>query len=200
MLVALVTGSTLAFVVGARRAGSAIDRYEEATDTPEAAVFSTSEPSSKLMDALHGVPQIASIERTDAAVVVPEPMGVAQAWTLIAADDNPAVVGRAMLIAGRYLTPGATDEILINERSAHDFDLHPGQRVQLESIACVVPRCGPKPAGEASIVGVVRLPPDLTNDPSATALRVGRSQLPRGSLEIGHAPRDAPLAAPRRPP
>jgi ABC-type lipoprotein release transport system permease subunit len=168
VLVALATGSTLAFVAGARRAGSAIDRYEDATDMPDAAVFSTSEPSSRLMDALHGVPQIASIERTDAAVVVPEPMGVGQALTLIAADDNPAVVGRAMLIAGRYLTPGATDEILINERSAHDFDLHPGQRVQLESIACVA-RCGPEPAGEASIVGVVRLPPDLTNDPSSTA-------------------------------
>src|SRR5262245_8181423 len=167
LLVALAAGSALAFVAGGRRAGSAVDRYQDATDAPEIQIFTGAEPSSELMTALHRVPGIARIERSDPVVVMPEPMAAdqGQVLTIVAADDNPAVIGHTMLIAGRYLEPGATDEILVNERSARAFGLHPGQRVPLESIGCVA-SCRPKPAGQAVIVGVVRLPPDLTNDPT----------------------------------
>jgi ABC-type lipoprotein release transport system permease subunit len=171
LLVALGTGSTFAFVAGGRRAGSAVARFEDATNVPAAYVFSTSEPSTALQTALHDDPRVAAVQRTDAVVLGPEPSmtGSGAVLTVIGSDDDPAVIGHAMLVAGRYLAPGATDEVLVTEQMAHEFHLEAGQRVTMRGVGCLG-SCSPQPAGEATIVGVVRLPPDLTHDPSAAAI------------------------------
>src|SRR3954469_18483806 len=190
LLVALALGSTLAFVAGARRAGSAVDRFEQATDSPEVQIFSSGPPSDDLPRAIHDSSLVAGVETTDAAVVVPAPLleSGGGAIVAVARGDNPGVIGRPMLIEGRYPAPGATDELMLSERSAHDSRLHAGDRVPLSSIACVA-TCPQKPDGEAEVVGVVRLPPDPPHDPSTGGLALaGPSFLGgrwRSALQVG---------------
>jgi FtsX-like permease family len=195
LLGALAVGSVLALVAGARRADRAVDRFLDAADTPELLAFMGNEPSQELVNSLLDDPRIARIERSEVVVIAPAPVVPGESgFTAVSAESSTGGFGRPRLVSGRYPDAGAADEILVNERSASTFALRTGQRVTLRSIACYV-GCPPEPIGEATIVGVVRLPTDLIADPSNQGTAIAgpsfldgrwRAQLPAGSILFVH--------------
>ena len=195
LLGALAVGSVLALVAGARRAERAVDRFLDVADTPELIAFMENEPSQELVDSLVDDPRIARIERSDVVVIAPAPIVPGESGVMaVSAESSTGGFGRPRLVSGRYPDAGAADEILVNERSASTYGLRTGQRVTLRSIACYV-GCPPESIGEATIVGVVRLPTDLIADPSNLGTAIGgpsfldgrwRDRLPAGSILFVH--------------
>jgi ABC-type lipoprotein release transport system permease subunit len=171
LLVALAFGSTLALVAGARRAGSATDRFIRAADLADVTVFIGDEPTPALSHALANDPRIARVTRSD--IVSLTPTGAIpgnDGFTAVGIDDGIAGgMGAPMLLSGRYPAPGAIDEVLVNERGARRYGLRPGQRTGLEAVDCTT--CRPRPLpGDVTITGVVRTAYDLVDDPSTAGI------------------------------
>jgi hypothetical protein len=91
-------------------------------------------------------------------------------------------------VAGRFYRPDAPDEVVVNERAAATYGFHAGQRVTLQQLPCFV-GCPLEPVGEVTIVGIVRLATDLTEDPTIPGVLFGSTNL------LGGAWRDAFHAA-----
>ena len=177
-VVALATGAVLALVAGARRAGSAVDNYLDATGTAEVVMFTESDPAPDLLASLADDPRIERIERSVTAPIAPSPAQPGEnAYMFVGLDGPLAGVGRPPLLSGRYPAPGAPDEVVVNERLAATHDLRVGQQVSLRALPCFEPDCPPEPIGAVTIVGVARLPPDLVDDPTVEALTLAGSSL-----------------------
>jgi hypothetical protein len=173
IIVAVAVGSVLTLAAGARRAGTAVDRWATATELPDVLVNTGPEPA-ELLSALASDPRIERVERADMVVVAPAPMepGTAGFTVVGTAGSMTGGFGRPLLVAGRYPDVSSSDEIIINERAAATYRLRAGQRVQLRTIECP-DDCPTRPVGEATIVGIVRLPTDLLADPQVTGVAFG---------------------------
>jgi hypothetical protein len=89
-----------------------------------------------------------------------------------------------MLLAGRYPSPGSSDEILVNERAAEAYGLDVGTRTPVHAIADFE-SFDQTPLGEAEVVGITRLPFDLVDDPSTHALIIGGPDFGAGMIPPG---------------
>jgi FtsX-like permease family len=203
VLIGLVTGGVMAFVAGARRAGSSVDRFSASTQLAEVVAF-IEEESPGLLDQLAADPRIADVGRSTAITAAPDPVEVGQGgYMLIGADDDaPGGIGRPMLLAGRYPAPGSTDEMLVNETAADMHGFRPGDRATVHALRSIED-FDTERIGEAVVVGVVRLPFDLADDPSVDSLALaGPSFLDGAWRSVGgvgqilwlrlHDPADAP--------
>jgi ABC-type lipoprotein release transport system permease subunit len=167
-------------VAGAQRAGSAIERFESATDVSEVLAFVGYDPSDSggvaheevltgLVAALDSDPDVTRYERSDIVGMAPEPVtpGYSGITAVGHASGGAGIFGRPLLLAGRY--PDAADEMIVNERTATLFDLHVGERRRLLAIACF--GCEPELLdAEVTITGIVRLGNDLVEDPSESGM------------------------------
>jgi putative ABC transport system permease protein len=178
-VVALAVSAVVALVAGAQRAGAAVERYLDATGTAEVVVFTGADLAPELLGSLADDPRIERIERSVTAPIAPSPAQPGEnAFMFVGIDGPLAGVGRPPLLSGRYPEPGAPDEVVVNERLASAQDLRIGQQVLLRALPCFVySDCPPEPIGEVTIVGVVRLPPDLVDDPTVEALTLAGSSL-----------------------
>jgi ABC-type lipoprotein release transport system permease subunit len=174
VVVALALGSVLALAAGSRRASTAFERYFEADDLPDVLVNAESEPTAELVEAFGSDPRIARVERADMVVIAPAPLEPGEAgFTLVGTEGSvTGGFGRPALVAGRYPDSSSSTEIMVNEETASTFGFHPGQRVALNAIRCFE-GCPAEPAGEATIVGIVRLATDLTADPQVSGVAFG---------------------------
>jgi hypothetical protein len=172
LVVAVAVGSVLGLVAGARRADSAFDRYLAASELPDVLVSTGVELPPALAAALATDPRIVRVEQAVLVLVAPAPLEPSLenngGSTIVGVDSLTGGFGRPDMRAGRF--PGATavDEIAVNERAADLYGFAVGQRVPLRALGC--PTCPPEPAGEATIVGIVRLPTDLSSDPGETGV------------------------------
>ena len=163
-LVAVVVGSVLALLAGAERAGSAPDRFADATDLADIVVF----VGDRTLDGLDD--RIAAVDGVDRVVVsavmklgAGTPAGPLSNG-IIGMNDTVGGSGRPLLIAGRYPEPGKDDEVLLNERGADGAGIEPGDRVPITALPCF-DDCDPVSIGDAVVVGLVRLSEDLIDDP-----------------------------------
>ena len=195
LLGALAVGSVLALVAGARA------RRARRRPIPRRRRY----PGAHRVHGERAVPGVGGlarrrpsdprIERSDVVVIAPAPIVPGESGVMaVSAESSTGGFGRPRLVSGRYPDAAAADEILVNERSASTYGLRTGQRVTLRSIACYV-GCPPESIGEATIVGVVRLPTDLIADPSNQGTAIGgpsfldgrwRARLPAGSILFVH--------------
>ncbi len=178
-VVALAVAAVLALIGGARRAGSAVDRYLDASGLAEVVMFTEADLAPDLLASLADDPRIERIERSVTAPIAPSPAQPGEnAYMFVGIDGPLAGVGRPPLLSGRYPQPGAADEIVVNERLAATHDLRIGQQVSLRALPCFVyADCPPEPIGVVTIVGVARLAPDLVDDPTTEALTLADSSL-----------------------
>ena len=87
-------------------------------------------------------------------------------FTVIGLGDSlTGGFGRPLLLSGRLPGSGSIDEIAVSEGVASRHGLRVGQRVPLIALGCVA-GCPPEKVGDATIVGIVRLPTDIAGDPS----------------------------------
>ncbi len=181
LLVAFAFGSTLALVAGARRAGSATERFAESSDLAEVLVFvgEDQESATGAADREQGVadmiavleadPDVERFERSDTVVITPDPVppGSFGFTSVGAPGGSVGGAGTPMLLEGRY--PNAADEIVVNERAADAFALAVGDRRPLLGLECF--ECEPAPIdAEVTVTGIVRLASDLVADPSTQGM------------------------------
>ena len=171
VLVALPIGFSIALVAGALRAGSSVDRYAESTALADVVAFIDGEPDAATLDRLAADPRITRIDRSNPVVIVAEPIEAGEsAFALVGTADNPAGGFAApMLLAGRYPSADAVDEIVVNERAADAYGFEVGMRAPLSGLISFG-SWEARQLGEATIVGIVRTPFDLVHDPSTEHL------------------------------
>ena len=104
-------------------------------------------------------------------MIVPSPIEAGEsAFALVGTDDAPAGGFAApMLLAGRYPSADAATEIVVNERAARRTGSRSGCGHPLSGLVSF-DSWEARPLGEATIVGIVRTPFDLVNDPSTESL------------------------------
>ena len=171
LLLALASGATLSLVAGARRAGSATERFIRASDLAQVSIFTEGGPTAALLDVIAADPRIIRIEQSDLTIVSPDPAIPGTAGFTVVGDSEGVAggMGSPVLLSGRYPDPTATDQILVNERAAIDHGFHAGQRTTLSGRTCF--ECEPVAlAGSVTITGVVRLANDVVDDPSTNGL------------------------------
>ena len=84
-----------------------------------------------------------------------------------------------MLLSGRYPSAGAATEIMINERAAQKYGFEVGMRVPLSGLVSFG-SWDARPLGEATIVGIVRTPFDLVDDPSTESFAIAGPEFLEG--------------------
>jgi ABC-type lipoprotein release transport system permease subunit len=181
LLVAVPVGAALALAAGALRAGDSIDHFVTATDLGDVVVFF--EGPADFADALGADPRIASVHQTTTVAAAPAPIEIGEGGYMLVGGDasSPGGLGRPLLIAGRYPSPGSTDEIMVNERAADEYGFEIGTRTPVEGLVSVE-SFERVQLGDAVVVGIVRLPFDLVDDPSTDALAVAGPDFGGGSL------------------
>ena len=199
LLVAVPVGAALALAAGARRAGSSVERFAASTELAEVVVFFTG-PADAL-DELAADPRIVEVDRTRRWPRPRHRWRSAMARYMLLGDDpaSPGGFGRPMLIDGRYPTPGSTDEILVNERAAERYGFAVGTRSTLTALASVE-SFEQVTVGDVEVVGIVRLPFDLVDDPSSEALVLASPGLPVERLPDGATSAPSPCCTSTIPP
>jgi hypothetical protein len=180
-LVALPVGFSLALVAGAQRAGASIDRFIGSTGLADVVVFTGGEPGSDVLERIAADRRIAAFHRTDTVVIAPSPMELGESgFALVGTDGSPVGgLGSPMLLSGRYPSAGATTEIMVNERAAQKYGFEVGMRAPLSGLVSFE-SWDTRPLGEATIVGIVRTPFDLVDDPSTESFAIAGPGLLEG--------------------
>ena len=180
-VVALPVGFSLALVAGAQRAGASVDRFVESTGLADVVAFTGGEPGPDVLERIAADPRVTALERTDTVVIVPSPMELGESgFALVGTDDSPVGGLRSpMLLAGRYPSAGAATEIMVNERAAQKYGFEVGMRAPLSGLVSF-DSWEARPLGEATIVGIVRTPFDLVDDPSTESFAIAGPRLIEG--------------------
>ena len=172
-VVALPVGFSLALVAGAQRAGASVDRFVESTGLADVVVFTGGEPGPDVLERIAADRRVTALERTNTVVIVPSPMELGESgFALVGTDELPVGGLRSpMLLAGRYPSAGAATEIMVNERAAQKYGFEVGMRAPLTGLVSF-DSWEARPVGEATIVGIVRTPFDLVDDPSTESFAI----------------------------
>jgi hypothetical protein len=172
-LVALPVGFSLALVAGAQRAGSSIDRFVASTDLADVVVFTGGEPGTEVLDRIAADRRIAALDRTNTVVIGPSPMEIGESGFALVGTDGAPVGGLVspMLLSGRYPHADAATEIMVNERAAQKYGFVVGMRAPLSGLVSFG-SWDSRALGEATIVGIVRTPFDLVDDPSTESFAI----------------------------
>jgi hypothetical protein len=169
LLVGLVGAVTLSAVAGARRSGSALRRFNDASRSSNIQVQLGSYTAAQLA-ALRHTPGVEGVGIVDLLFV--GPAGPALQHQLIAAPVDSALgteVDRPRLVSGRLANPDALDEINIGESLAAMTQLGVGDSIDAVSMSpgtfAGLRHGGPfrldGPKVRLRVVGVVRRPLDL---------------------------------------
>jgi ABC-type lipoprotein release transport system permease subunit len=173
ILVGLLGAMVLAVVAGARRTGTALDRFRTWSHSADLELAVSGSPSAARLDALRRDPSIVAIADLRAfGLVVPHALDL----VAIGAPQGPefgTTVDRGRVIAGRAVDPNAPDELAIGESLATQLHLHVGDTLTTTSYSVaqidavlggtqdVGPLAGPRVTFH--IVGIVRRPLDLSD-------------------------------------
>jgi len=177
VIVGLAGGAALTAFAGARRTGSAVDRFMAYSRVPDANVGA--QDPGVLQKAL-ALPQVADYVVGAYMLMVPidasgQPMQKGQLSTqaLVAGSYNS--LGRPFLLDGRVPRPDRADEVLINGSGASASGLHVGSHLRLQGWVpsqeeellkgSDIPPTGP--IADVHVVGVGRFPFELSTTPTA---------------------------------
>lgn len=171
VLFAVTIGVVLGLVAGARRAGSAVDRFAVASALPDITMFVGEEPPAALLQRLATDERIASVARGTVALAAGGVDPGPNAQTLIGSSEGSiGGFGRPLLVDGRYPMPGARDEVVVNTLGADVGGIAAGDRISMVARPCFELDCELIPLGEVTVVGVVRLSLDLVDDAAVNTI------------------------------
>ena len=130
-LVAVVVGTVLAAVAGARRSDSAFDRYLEAMRPPDVGVFGEDEEALAKVAELPHVETAAPVELV--AIVPPERPGEEFYPMLVSLDGKlPYEHLRPKVVSGRLPAPDEPLAVALGERTARRLGKQVGDRLPME--------------------------------------------------------------------
>ena len=182
LLVAFAFGSTLALVAGARRAGTATERFAESSDLAEVLVFvgEDQESATGAADREQGVadmiavleadPDVERFERSDTVVITPDPVPPGSfGFTSVGCTGRERRGCRNPDAARRSLS----------ERGGRNRRQRTRRGQCSPSPSVIAARCSDSSAssasrppidGEVTVTGIVRLASDLVADPSTQGM------------------------------
>lgn len=165
LLVALVAAVALSALAGARRTGSALDRFVDATRARDARiVVDTSDVADDLVDALEDEDWVEAVARDAHFILTPS------TTTAISIEASPqaalgTTVDGPLVLDGRAPAPDAANEIAIDEAARDQLDLDIGDSLSVgtftpHTLECITTQeCfdfEPGPDLELTVTGVVR--------------------------------------------
>ncbi len=137
LLIALVGTAVLGSAAGARRSASALERFQDATDSRDGRAFAfvlgedVGEDLVAEIAALDGVAEVGGsvIYATDASFDVDT--------SIVAPTDDIQFqrLDRPLLVDGRLPDPRAADEVVLSELAVDHLDLHTGDRLQVNTFS-----------------------------------------------------------------
>lgn len=133
LLVGLAGGIVLATAAGARRTGSAYERFTEGTATRDVSVQVDAEDPGPLLGAIEELALVAASGRLEIYPVLPEDESmIGEVDLAIFASPDGRYgrdVDRPVVLQGRMPSPDATDEVIANELAARLTGLGVGDRI-----------------------------------------------------------------------
>src|SRR5262245_1263419 len=175
LIAALIGGVALAALAGARRTDTAVSRFLQFAGPTEGQV--AADP--RTMDRIAALPGVASTGRGGMMLAIPVTAsgrlaaapGQVLTWALIRIPPQ----ARAIIVAGRRAVPSRMTEVMINETAARILGAGVGSVIRLRGYrpdqADQVLRGAALPPPVAlpavRVVGVIRTPTDLTENPDA---------------------------------
>jgi ABC-type lipoprotein release transport system permease subunit len=180
LLVALVGAAVLATVAGARRSGTALERFKASSRSADVELAAQTTPAQ--IDRLRQLAGVAAVATLPAyGLVIPQDPQF-QSIGATVDDQFGHTVDRDRLVAGRRPDPRAVDEVTVGEGLANRLDLGVGDRLRVDSftpgqiaatlsgVSDVGTPAGPHP--ELRVVGIVRRPLDLGEEGAPGGLLV----------------------------
>ena len=129
LLAGLVAGLVIAAVSGARRTGTAYDRYRHAVAAPDVMFAATQVGIDADYRAVRALPDV-----VDSGMFVTAPVALKglEIGTLPPGDDRLyRTIARPLVVDGRLPDPRRADEVLVNSRAAKVLDLGVGDKVTI---------------------------------------------------------------------
>jgi hypothetical protein len=168
VLIAVVGAAVMATVSGARRAGTAVSRFVDASERASVLLYTDEPPDEGLIERFVSDSRVEHVETGRLHAIAPVgvlPAAEGATWIMpagaVGAARTPIVVeGRA---------PAGGFEVGLDETTAGALDLAVGDDVELQGLAfsqCSAQGpCEPFPAATAELVGLIRTEQDLAPDP-----------------------------------
>ncbi len=173
LLVAVVGGVGIAAVLGADRSRTALDRFVQATNPADFAIFVQDQAQ---LDGLDGIAEVDTMARFTVLGLVPEQiLGRDDAFVSIFAPHDAAgfEMNRYRVIEGRAPAPDAVDEIALHEATAAMLGVGVGDHLSMRGfspgdVAQLIENGGriDQPSGptvDMTVVALIRDPTDVVN-------------------------------------
>ncbi len=168
VLIAIVGGAVMATVSGARRAGTAVSRFVEASERASVLLYTDESPDERLIERFVSDSRVDHVETGRLHAIAP--VGVVPAEegaTWIMPDGAVGAARTPIVVEGR--APAGGFEVGLDETTAGALDLAVGDDVELQGLAYsqCSPQgpCEPFPAATGELVGLIRTDQDLAPDP-----------------------------------
>lgn len=169
LLVAVVGAAALSTAAGARRASSALERFQASSRSAD--VELAADPTPQQLDQLARAPGVAAVAALTAfGLIIPDHAQFQSIGVPIDAAFG-TTVDRDRIVAGRPPDPSAVDEITLGEGLATELGLHVGDHLAVQSftpaqITAVLGGAGDvgAPSGpriDLRVTAIVRRPLDL---------------------------------------
>jgi ABC-type lipoprotein release transport system permease subunit len=168
MLIAIVGAGVMATVSGARRAGTAIERFVEASERASVLLYTDEPPDDRLIARFASDRRVDHVETGRLHAIAPVgvlPAAEGATWTM--PDGAVGAARTPIVVEGR--APAGGFELGLDETTARALDLAVGDDVELLGLPfsqCAAQGdCEPFPAATAELVGLIRTEQDLAPDP-----------------------------------
>jgi hypothetical protein len=135
LIVAVVVAVVLGFASGARRTSTVLDRFVDATNTPDMIAFVTRLPEPAVLDQVEAeLRQLEGVEGLGSVRGFAADAGTAFDFSIIAPSDKGEhePFGGLHLLEGRLPGPSALDEVTLNEVTADELGLRVGDRLEVD--------------------------------------------------------------------
>ena len=161
---------------GARRAGTAVERFVEASERAPVVLYSDEPPDERLVERFASDRRVEHVETGRLHAI--SPVGVfpaAEGATWIMPHGAVGGFRTPIVVEGRAPTGGLA--VALDQSTARALDLAVGDTVELQALRwtqCAAQgECEPLPAGDAELVGLIRTEQDVVPDPEDWTILLG---------------------------
>ena len=168
VLIAIAGAGVMAGVSGARRAGTAVERFVDASGRAPVVLYTDEPPDERLAERFASDRRVEYVETGRLHAIAPVgvvPAAEGATWIM----PRGAVGGSRAPIVVEGRAPAGGLEVALDETTARALDLSVGDTVELQALGwaqCSAQGdCDVLPAGAAELVGLIRTEQDLVPDP-----------------------------------
>jgi hypothetical protein len=168
VLIAIAGAGVMAGVSGARRAGTAVERFVDASGRAPVVLYTDDPPDERLVERFASDRRVEYVETGRLHAIAPVgvvPAAEGATWIM----PQGAVGGSRTPIVVEGRAPAGGLEVALDETTARALDLSVGDTVELQALGwaqCSAQGdCDVLPAGAAELVGLIRTEQDLVPDP-----------------------------------